>query len=169
MSNHSANYTCDTCGSVWRNEPRERRWGCKNCGAPCVPDEPEEPELRLKLIVDVDYKLHGETPEHMRTILDRIPAAACDDGMMTNGSDSEVNGWSSSVQILGTDSPSALLTKWLGAVNQPVAEDVIEKLKELLVIVSDDGSFEEDQCKNLLIEILTHRKVKLPGPKPVKN
>ena len=40
-----------------------------------------------------------------------------------------------------------MMDEWLGAVNQPVVDDVTDGLERVMREVSDNGNFSEDQCK----------------------
>jgi len=53
---------------------------------------------------------------------------------------------------------SELLTRWLGAVNQPVANEVEHLLEQAVTAVTDHGNFTPNQCVEILHEILNQWK-----------
>lgn len=53
--------------------------------------------------------------------------------------------------------PSALLTRWLDAVNQPVVDDVEYRIERALNIISDGGGFTLAECREILRELIESR------------
>lgn len=55
------------------------------------------------------------------------------------------------------ETDASLVNDWLYAVNQPVVEDVKNKIGELLEIISDNNNFTEEQCNRILMYIIRVR------------
>lgn len=47
-----------------------------------------------------------------------------------------------------------LIEDWLQAVNQPAVDDITDKIKEILDLISDGGNFDKEQCIKILIFII---------------
>lgn len=50
-----------------------------------------------------------------------------------------------------------LIQEWLQSVNQPVVDEVCNNINQLLEIISDNGNFDEAQCKQILSQILENK------------
>jgi hypothetical protein len=56
--------------------------------------------VRLRLTLDVEYELNGESVERMKAYLNEIGPRAANTGLMTGDTAAEVEEWASNVKVL---------------------------------------------------------------------
>jgi len=60
--------------------------------APCLADDAEQ-RIHMRLILDIDYSLNGESPKRLAEFLHALCDHAAGNGMLTHSSLAEVDGW----------------------------------------------------------------------------
>lgn len=105
-------HRCDNCGKVHTDETlrpakhlgqRVEPGGimpsgeCDACAALCYPIYPATTSMRL--VLDVEYALHGESAESIANNLEHLVHRAIGDGMLTGASSAEVEHHSFDVQV----------------------------------------------------------------------